>query len=684
MGRRRATDSAFKYDLIILNGPSERAVALDLAEELKAAGLKVWFEEWYSPSPVVIKSACDHSRILLVLLSQEGVSTTWGQIESYSALFRDPTNEQRLFLPVKAEPCKLPSTIQNFQTIDLFTEKKRALKSIIQACTHFTRKVTQTHAPLGHGFKLVGKFPSRHGAFCSLFLNNTLLVTGSTRGRIESWDVCLGKKLTTWPGHDSLAQAVAISSDGRSIVSGSNDGTLKIWDIRKDICRLVLKHEGFVKSVALTRDNARIISAGGPHISLRAWRSDIGGISRRWHNIRESGEIEWDVRSIGTVNTVALSPDNSMVVSGNSAGEISLWSVATGKRQGELTGHYDSVNSIVVTKDGGRVVSGSSDGTVKLWDLGSARCLATFEGHHDDVLAVCVSADGQMAASSSWDQTIKLWDLQTGACISTYSLGKQEGKGDYLNSVFQCIALRDKENLVAGSNNGHLYMFNIEEAISRISLSKPQECYTNAKVVLIGETGVGKSGLGIRLAENRWEATESTHGMRVWQLKLTSDRFTPEMEKEIWLWDLAGQPEYRLVHQLFLDDTALALVLVNPQGDDPFQGVGDWDRALRTAVKGKIIRILVAARCDRGGPMISEGGIDQFCKANGFDRFLKTSAKTGDGCDALLKTVSDAIPWDKLPWTSTTSLFKALKSSIVNIKDAGTVLIRFIGAPAAT
>jgi GTPase SAR1 family protein len=108
--------------------------------------------------------------------------------------------------------------------------------------------------------------------------------------------------------------------------------------------------------------------------------------------------------------------------------------------------------------------------------------------------------------------------------------------------------------------------------------------YTNAKVVLVGESGVGKTGLALRLAEDRWQETGSTHGMNVWRLNLPEVE-TDGMEREVWLWDFAGQPDYRLIHQLYMDETALALMVIDPQRDDPFEPLDHWERALSVAVK---------------------------------------------------------------------------------------------------
>ena len=69
--------------------------------------------------------------------------------------------------------------------------------------------------------------------------------------------------------------------------------------------------------------------------------------------------------------------------------------------------------------------------------------------------------------------------------------------------------------------------------------------------------------------------------------------------------DLAGQEDYRLINQLYLDETALALLLINPQKDDPFAEAGDWLKALQTSVDAKdggrdVPKLLISTRLDVG------------------------------------------------------------------------------------
>jgi GTPase SAR1 family protein len=104
--------------------------------------------------------------------------------------------------------------------------------------------------------------------------------------------------------------------------------------------------------------------------------------------------------------------------------------------------------------------------------------------------------------------------------------------------------------------------------------------------VLLGDSSVGKSGLALVLSGDAFRPTESTHGRHIW----TFDRGTVFLQGgqiqtyETLLWDLAGQPGYRLIHQLHLSEVAVALVVFDARSEtDPFSGVRHWDRALRAA-----------------------------------------------------------------------------------------------------
>ena len=150
--------------------------------------------------------------------------------------------------------------------------------------------------------------------------------------------------------------------------------------------------------------------------------------------------------------------------------------------------------------------------------------------------------------------------------------------------------------------------------------------------MLVGDSGVGKTGLGWRLAHGEFKEHSSTHGQQFWLLNQLCKQRRDGAQCEAVLWDLAGQPDYRLIHALFLDDADLALVLFDPtRNDDPLSGVEFWLKQLKVEAlpPSGTPTMLIAARSDRGTPRLTQEELQAFCKQRGITAYLPTSAKTG-------------------------------------------------------
>ncbi|MCP5104203.1 MAG: DUF4365 domain-containing protein [bacterium] len=467
-------------------------------------------------------------------------------------------------------------------------------------------------------------------------------------------------------GHDGVVWSVAVTPDGKRAVSGSEDQTLKVWDLNSGKCTATFKgHKAWISSVAVTRDCKRAVS-GSYDKTVKVWDLISGECLATMQG--HTGEIgEW---------TMAITPDDKRAVSGSNDYTLKVWDMATGACRATLQGHTENVYGAAITPDGKTIVSGSADRTLKVWDMAdfeTVQCRSTWEGHTGEVNGVAVTHDGKRVVSGADDKTLKVWDLQTGHCLATL-----EGHTD---KVYGIAVTSDNRRAVSASEDGTLRVWELPDIETQTRIeAPPAPRYTNAKVVLVGETGAGKTGLAVRLAEDRWELTESTHGMEVRPLTLpqlnhrTEDTDT-DISREVWLWDFAGQPDYRLIHQLYMDETALALMVMDPQRDDPFEPLGHWEKALAAAVKRPFNKVLVAGRCDRGGMTVSRQKIEQYCKDRGYNAYIDTSAKTAHGCRTLKNLILQHIPWDHLPWTATTQLFKTLKDAIMAVKNEGTVVI---------
>lgn len=260
--------------------------------------------------------------------------------------------------------------------------------------------------------------------------------------------------------------------------------------------------------------------------------------------------------------------------------------------------------------------------------------------------------------------TVRLWRCDTWACVTMLeepSDYKWPPGVDFHPRLPVLATLGEKDTIVR--------IWELDEALL---LDQAQESvhYTTAKLVLVGDSGVGKTGLGWRLAHDEFKEHASTHGQQFWPITQLGLKRKDGTECEAVLWDLAGQHAYRQIHSIFLDNVAAALVLFDPSNrQEPLKGVQFWLEQLKG--KGQLPPVvLVGARVDVSPPALSQQEFDQFCQRYGIrGGYISTSAKRGDGLDALLERLKAQIPWDEMTATVTTVTFKRIKDYVLALKE---------------
>ena len=207
-------------------------------------------------------------------------------------------------------------------------------------------------------------------------------------------------------------------------------------------------------------------------------------------------------------------------------------------------------------------------------------------------------------------------------------------------------------------------------------LGPDQVQYANAKVLLVGETSSGKTGLAHRLATAHWKPSDgSTLGAWSTQWKLAAANAAPGVEREIWLWDFGGQADQRLIHQLYMDRSALILLLFNADQEDVLPGLRDWLTALGRCVPPETPKFLVAGRIDTGFKA-SRSKLKAFAEEQHLG-YYETSALDGTGCKELHEAILFKIAWSEIPVITTEQLFKRIKDEILKLRDEGQVLHTF-------
>ncbi len=194
------------------------------------------------------------------------------------------------------------------------------------------------------------------------------------------------RELAVCRGHENLIRSVSVTHDGK-IVSGSDDKSVRVWDMEGEELARCWGHEAPVYSVCVITDG-KIVS-GSDDRTVRVW--NMQGNQRGHEN---------EVNSLYVTH-------NGKIVSASDL-TICVWDML-GNQVGICRGHESFIWSICVTKYG-KIVSCSADKTVRVWDMQGTQ-LAVCSGHEGKVYSVCVTADGRIV-SGSGDQTVRVWDMQ--------------------------------------------------------------------------------------------------------------------------------------------------------------------------------------------------------------------------------------------------------------------------------
>jgi small GTP-binding protein len=632
------------FDVLIAHAAIDRASVEVLRDRLVSDGLRVCVIPSDDDFGDKVNLATLAAPIMILALSANATGSEWIRLEALTFSYRDAADNGKRFIPISLDNAELPQAIKSYAHLNWVNLSNDEYTLISVACTSALRGNSKENES---EFAELPALMSQRAALPVVSVNvvaEAIIVTTVT-GLIERWDKDFSARTVAKIDGErtNTVWAMSVSPDESSAVIGSLDGRLFVMSLPEmrivkeipmgkgfvaiynlsqgELISILIAHDGPVYALALSADGTRFATSSRDGF-IKEWGLENFELVR-WYRISSMSPKD------NTLSTRSLvyAAGNSRIISGSADGAIRVWNTSSGHLEATLEGHTRGVRSLVVHLERNLLLSASQDHKVKVWDWVNGRCLATLVGQKSSVMSAVFSRDGDFVYAGGRDRDLNSWDIS--ACLEDRQVA------EYRNAVR----------------------------------------YTNAKVLLVGDSGVGKTGLAYRLASNEFSPSISTDGVWATQLKIENTS-VGQIEREVWLWDFAGQADYRLIHQLYMDETAAAVLVFNPQSDSALDGLSQWDRDIERAARRRFNKLLVAGRTDRGGLTISKSVIDEFRVSRGFAGYFETSALTGTGCDELREAVVASIDWEDTPWTSSPRVFKVLKSEILALRDAGIILLR--------
>jgi WD40 repeat protein len=283
--------------------------------------------------------------------------------------------------------------------------------------------------------------------------NGKVLLTAGSDMTVRLWDVATGKEVRQLAG-GKLTRDVAFSPDGKRVAVAGSDKFVRLFDPATGKEQLSFATPLLTPGLAFAPDGKRLVTAYNKYVIV--WDAATGEEVRR---LEDEG--------VTAIRSVAFSPDGKQLVTGGAGAKsrLALWDVETGKALRTIAGGGSVLYGVRYTPDGKHLVAAAGTRPeVAVFDAKTLKEVRKFDRHADAVYAAAVSPDGKRALSAGGrvaasavagakDYSVRLWDIETGKELQRFD--------GHTNSVHGLVFTPDGKHAISGSNDGTVRMWKL-------------------------------------------------------------------------------------------------------------------------------------------------------------------------------------------------------------------------------
>jgi WD40 repeat protein len=432
--------------------------------------------------------------------------------------------------------------------------------------------------------------------------DGTILAAGNFDGSITIWDVNdpgAPLELVTWDAHDLTVSSVAIGPDGKFLASGSLDKKAILWDITDPSTPARLGtlsgHTKSVTSVAFgSLQDEQILASSSEDGTIILWDlSEPGTPSPRTRLLEKTG-CSREQRRVGSVFSLAFSPDGHYLAAGCDDGTIMLWGVkdpAAPSPYPPLVEHSEAVDAIAFSPDGLRLASAGSEGKIIVWDIsnpGAPKQLGTLSGHSAAVTDIAFDPNGagHRLASGSMDTAVILWDMSRGHPL-------QLGRGSMPSRSVTSVLFNTfdaSQTLISGDSEGGLTLWDVSDPMAPSQLASLAEHTARINALALSLDGRTLASAGKDQAVILWDLSNPSAPSLLTLLSDFNDSvsavaFSPDnqlLATGIWdhkiiLWDISEPETHSFLATLSGHREPPSSLAFNPADGGKTLASGSWD-----------------------------------------------------------------------------------------------------------